>query len=411
MDVVKPGMNSRLGRALVAALFFCIFAAADWPQFRGPGGQGHVADKGYPLKWSETENVTWKTAIDGLGWSSPVVQGKQIWLTTAADEGHSLRAVCLDRSSGKIVHDVEVFHKDDPGKIHSKNSHASPTPVLEADRVYVHFGAHGTACLATDGRIIWRNDELKYNHRHGPAGSPVVYRDLLIISCDGTDVQFVVALDKHTGKIRWKKSREGKMAYSTPLVVNVQGHDELISTGANSAMAYEPLTGKEIWHVRYEGYSEVPRPVVSHGLVFLCTGYDTPGLYAVRLGGKGDVTDTHVVWTMKKGAPLNPSPVAIDDMLFLVNDKGIATCVEAETGKQIWQERIGGNFSASPVYADGRIYFLNEEGKTTVVAPQRSYQELATNQVDGRTLASPAFVDGVIFLRTDTHLYRIEERK
>lgn len=409
-------MKHPLGRMLAAALLAAgplagVGTAADWPQFRGPGGQGHVADRGYALHWSETKNVTWKTAIEGLGWSSPVVQGNQIWLTTAADEAHSLRAVCLDRKSGKIVHDVEVFHKDDPGKIHSKNSHASPTPVLEGDRVYVHFGSHGTACLATDGRVIWRNDELKYNHRHGPGGSPVVYRDLLIVSCDGTDVQFVVALDKHTGKIRWKKSREGKMAYSTPLIVDVEGHDELISTGAVQAIAYEPLTGKEIWRVRYDGYSEVPRPVVSHGLVFLCTGYDTPGLYAVRLGGEGDVTDTHVVWKMKKGAPLNPSPVAIDDMLFVVNDKGIATCLEAETGEQLWQERIGGNFSASPVYADGRIYFLNEEGLTTVVAPERKYRQLATNQVDGQTLASPAFVDGVIFLRTDTHLYRIEDRK
>ena len=212
--------------------------------------------------------------------------------------------MCVDRTSGKIVHDVEVFHKDEPGPIHRKNSHASPTPVLDGDRVYVHFGAHGTACLDTDGHIIWRNNELKYDHRHGPAGSPVIYRDLLIVSCDGTDVQFVVALDKRTGKIRWKKTREGKMAYSTPLVVNVDGHDELISTGADQAIAYDPLTGKEIWSVRYDGYSEVPRPVVSHGLVFLCTGYDTPGLYAVRLGGQGDVTDTHVVWTMKKGAPL-----------------------------------------------------------------------------------------------------------
>jgi outer membrane protein assembly factor BamB len=394
-----------------AAMLTAAFAAADWPQFRGPGGQGHVTGRDYPLNWSETENVAWKTAIPGLGWSSPVVKGNQIWLTTADDEGHSLRAVCVDRTSGKIVHNVEVFHKEDPGRIHRKNSHASPTPVLEGDRVYVHFGSHGTACLTTDGKVVWRNEGLKYDHRHGPAGSPVLYHDLLIVSCDGTDVQFVIALDKHTGKERWKTTREGKMAYSTPLIVKVEGHDELISTGADQAMAYDPLTGKEIWRVRYDGYSEVPRPVVSHGLVILCTGYDTPGMIAVRLGGKGDVTDSHVVWTLKKGAPLNPSPVVVGDLLFMVNDKGVATCVEVETGKLVWQERLGGDFSASPVFADNRIYFLNEEGKTTVVAPERTYRQLATNQVDGRTLASPAFVDSVIYLRTDTHLYRIEDAK
>jgi outer membrane protein assembly factor BamB len=363
---------------------------------------------GFPLTWSEKENIAWKVPIPGLGWSSPVVQGSQIWLTTADDEGHSLRAICLDRSSGKVVHNVEVFHKDDPGPIHSKNSHASPTPVIDGDRVFVHFGAHGTACLTTAGKIVWRNNELKYEHKHGPAGSPVVFEDLLLLSCDGTDVQFVVALDKRTGKIRWKKDRAGGMSYSTPLLQSVDGQIQLISTGTDKAIAYDPRTGREIWSITYDGYSLVPRPVVGHGLVFLCTGYNTPWLYAVKLGGKGDVTESHIVWKQKKGAPHNPSPILVGDELFFVSDKGVASCVEAETGKEIWQERLGGGFSASPTLADGRIYFLNEEGLTTVVAPEREYKELASNQLDGRTLASPAFVDGVIFLRTDKNLYRIE---
>ena len=240
-------MCLKLHRSLLAfAVCLVISAAAradDWPQFRGPGGQGHVLGHCFPLTWSEKENIAWKVPIPGLGWSSPVVQGSQIWLTTADDEGHSLRAICLDRSNGKVVHNVEVFHKDDPGPIHSKNSHASPTPVINGDRVFVHFGAHGTACLTTAGKIDWRNNELKYEHKHGPAGSPVVFEDLLLLSCDGTDVQFVVALDKRTGKIRWKKDRAGGMSYSTPLLQSVDGQIQLISTGTDKAIAYDPARG------------------------------------------------------------------------------------------------------------------------------------------------------------------------
>lgn len=398
-----------LAAAMVAVGLAASAAASDWPQFRGPDGQGHVADTGLPVSWSETENIAWKTPIAGLGWSSPSIQGQQIWLTTAADEGKSLRAVCVDRESGQIVHDVEVFHKDDPGHIHSKNSHASPTPLLEGDRVYVHFGAHGTACLTTDGRLVWTTEQLKYNHRHGPGGSPVLYQDLLILSCDGTDVQFVVALDKKTGEIRWRSDRNGKMAYSTPLVVRVDGQDQVISTGGEAAMGYDPLTGKELWKIRYAGgYSLVPRPVAGHGLVFLCTGYDKPAVYAVKLGGTGDVTDTHLAWSLTKGAPHNPSPLLVGDELYLVSDRGVATCVEAKTGKEIWQERVGGNYSASPWLADGRIYFLNEEGLTTVIEPGKAFRKLASNQLDGRTLATPAASGHAFYLRTDTHLYRIE---
>ncbi|HQX49724.1 MAG TPA: PQQ-binding-like beta-propeller repeat protein [Planctomycetaceae bacterium] len=397
-------------------------SAADWPQFRGPGGQGHSDAKNLPLTWSETENITWKVPIAGLGWSSPSIQGNQIWLTTALDGGKSLRAIALDRKTGETLHDVEIFTLENPGDVHSKNSHASPTPLIEGDRVYVHFGAHGTACLTTDGKIVWSTQELKHDHRHGPGGSPVIFEDLLILNCDGSDIQFVVALDKNTGKIRWQKKREhigadrleGKsnvpMAYTTPLLIDNNGTVQLLSCGADSIVAYNPRNGDEYWWFMYDGYSNVPRPVVGKGLVFISSGYDRPEFFAVRIDGSGDVTESHLAWNMKKAAPLNPSPLLIGDELYLVNDGGIATCLDAVSGEQHWQERLGGNFSASPTFADGRIYLLDEEGTTTVIAPGREFKVLATNKLDGRTLATPAFVDSTIFLRTDRHLYRIEKQ-
>ena len=391
--------------------------AADWPQFRGPGGQGHSDAKNLPLTWSETENIAWKVPIAGLGWSSPSIQGNQIWLTTAVDDGKSLRAIALDRATGRTLHDVEVFRLDNPGSVHSKNSHASPTPLIEGDRVYVHYGAHGTACLTTDGKIVWSTQELKYNHRHGPGGSPVIFENLLILNCDGSDIQFVVALDKTTGEIRWKKKREhigedrlaGKssvpMAYTTPLLIDINGTTQLLSTGSDSIVAYNPQTGDEYWWFRFDGYSNVLRPVVGKGLVFISSGYDRPEFYAVRIDGAGDVTESHLAWNMK-----NPSPLIVGDELYLVSDNGIATCMDAVTGEQQWQERLGGNFTASPTFADGRIYLLDEDGVTTVIAPGKKFETLASNKLEGRTLATPAMVDNTLFLRTDTHLYRIEKR-
>jgi outer membrane protein assembly factor BamB len=390
-----------------------VASAENWPQFRGPGGQGHSAERGLPLTWSETENIAWKTPLPGLGWSSPAIQGDQIWLTTATNDGHSLRALCVNRPDGKIVQDVEVFEKAAPGPIHDKNSHASPTPLIEGDRVYVHFGAHGTACLTTGGEIVWKTEELTHDHRHGPGGSPVVHGDLLIINCDGADLQFVVALDKRTGETRWRSDREGAMAYSTPLVINVGGHQQLVTTGGEQVIAYDPSTGQEIWRARYPGgYSNVPRPVYGHGLVFVCSGYNTPQVFAIRpQGASGDVTETHVAWKLERGAPHNPSPLLVGSELYLVSDKGIATCLDAKTGKVHWQQRLGGNFSASPLLAEGRIYLLSEEGLTTVIAPGKEFKRLAANQLDGRTLASIAVSQRAFYLRSADHLYRIEQQR
>ena len=384
--------------------------AADWTEFRGPGQQGHADATGLPTSWSETEHITWKTAIPGLGWSSPSIQGTQLWITTAVDDGHSLRALRLHRDTGVIEKEIEVFHKENPGQVHKKNSHASPTPVIRGDRVFVHFGKHGTACLTTEGEIVWKT-ELEYEHRHGPGGSPVLFENLLIVNCDGTDTQYVIALDVATGKPVWKQLRgEASMAYSTPTLVNVNGSPQLISVGGEWTVAYEPKTGKELWRFRYPtGYSNVPRPVTGFGLTFVSSGYNTPTLYALKLGLTGDLDETAVAWKMTKGAPRNSSPLIVGNEFYMVSDNGIITCLDAQTGEQHWQERLGGDCSASPLFADGKIYITNETGMTKVIAPGKTYQELAINELPGRTLASLSVADNAIFLRTDEAVYRIEE--
>ncbi len=384
--------------------------ADDWPQFRGPSGQGHSSDAGLPLAWSESRNLVWKAPVPGRGWSSPVVAGGRVWLTTSISEkGASLRAVAFDVASGREVVNVEVVRLGNANLTNPKNSHASPTPVVEGDRVYVHFGAQGTAALTTSGEIVWKT-RFPYESQHGNGGSPVLYGDLLIFSCDGSPDAFVVALDKRTGKVRWKTSRRdpADQAYSTPLVIRVADRDQLVSVGAYRATAYDPLTGKEIWRVGYpEGFSNVPRPVFGHGLVYIATGFQQPSLLAVRADGAGDVTKTHVAWTLKRGAPLTPSPLLVGDELFVVNDGGIASCLDAKTGATHWVQRLGGAFSASPVFADGRVYFLSEEGTSTVLAPGKVFNKLAESTLDGAILASMAVSERSIFIRTMTHLYRL----
>jgi outer membrane protein assembly factor BamB len=392
--------------------------AEDWPQFRGPGGQGHSAERGVPLEWSESRNVVWKTPVPGLGWSSPAVAGGRVWLTTATEDPRrpgpvSLRALAFDVETGREVVNVEVFQMRGP-LLNPKNSHASPTPIVEGDRVYVHFGMNGTAALTTSGEIIWKTT-LPYASQHGSGGSPIVYGDLLIVSCDGHDAAYVVALDKHTGKTRWRtyRRRPFDQAYTTPLVIRVGDRDQILSIGAYRAAAYDPESGKEIWRVGYpveDGFSNVPRPVYGHGLVYITTGFQQPVLIAVRVDGEGDVTRTHVAWTLRRSVPYTPSPLLVGEELYLVSDLGVATALDAKTGEIRWQQRLGGNFSASPVFADGRIYFQSEEGVTTVIAPGKEFRPLAKNTLDGWTLGSMAISGGAIYLRSDSSLYRIGSR-
>lgn len=406
---------------LIAVLAVPAAGLADWPQFRGPTAQGHADQADPPVSWGPKQNVRWRTEIAGSGWSSPVVAGGRVYLTTAVPReagsaaDFSLRAVCLDAATGAVVWDVEVFAQDgkDAPKIHGKNSQASPTPVLDGDKVYVHYGHLGTACLnARDGSPVWATRDLRYQPVHGNGGSPVLSHGKLVFSVDGTDRQEVVALDPATGKVAWKTPREAKpgkpFSFCTPLVISVKGKDQLVSVGSDVAMALEPETGKELWRVKFSGYSVVPRPVAGNGLLFFSTGYDNPVLYVVKTDGAGDVTKSHVAWTSKTGAPRNASPLLVGDALYCVTDGGLLTCFEAATGKERWNENLGGAYSASPVLAGGRVYLLAEDGTGTVFKPGKEYEELAKNKLGEKALASPAVDGKALYLRTAKALYRIE---
>lgn len=408
---------SAVAVAAVAALAVAPAPAGDWPQFRGPTGQGHAPDTAVPLAWSETKNVTWKTRVPGLGWSSPVVADGRLWLTTALIDpgaGSSLRLLAFDAETGSPALDVEVFGSRETYPLNPKNSLASPTPVLDPDgeRVYVHFGATGTAAVSTAGDIVWRT-RFPYISQHGNGGSPILHDGKLIVSIDGYDTAYLVAVDARTGDERWRSVRPDPVsqAYSTPIVVRAGGREQIVNVSAFRTSGHDPASGREIWRVVYpRGFSNVPRPVFGHGLVYLSTGFQQPTLLAVRADGAGDVTRSHVAWRLRRGAPLTPSPILVGDELYLVTDFGIATCVDARTGDVHWQERLGGNHSASPVFAGGRLYFQNEAGVTTVLSPGAEFEVLARNRVDGSTLASMAVSGGALFLRTDAHLYRIEEQ-
>lgn len=411
---------------LLATVFSILVASAarandDWPQFRGPTQQGHSDSTGLPITWSEGNGVVFKTRIAGEGWSSPVIMGDQVWMTTATQGGKSLRAVCVGRDTGRIVHDVEVFALAKLDPKNEFNSYASPTPVLEPGRVYVSFGNYGNACLdAVTGKPIWKSTELKLDHKEGPGSSPVLYKDFFLLHCDGTDVQYVAALQKETGKLAWRTDRRTdfgnkpgdlRKAYNIPLLISENRRDVMISVGAYRVFAYDPSDGREIWSCKTPGFSVVPRPVYENGVVYVCTGYMQSELWAIRTGGSGDVTDSHVIWKTKQGVPFKPSILLVGGRIYMVSDNGIARCLDAKTGEQVWQQRVEGKYTASPVCAEGLVYFFSEQGLTTVIrADDKSTkpQIVAENELAGRFMASPAIAGKAMFLRTDKHLYRIE---
>ncbi len=393
----------------------------NWPEFRGPTGQGIAAADHLPLTWGPDRNVAWKQAIPGKGWSTPVVWEGRVYLTTAvplsgAAHGLSLRVLSLDGATGKVLWDQEVFRHEGtrPPPAHGKNSHASPSPLVDGERLYVHFGHLGTACLDLEGKPLWKNTRLVYDPVHGNGGSPVLVDDTLVFSADGSDQQFVAALSCKSGEVVWKTDRQSqaikKFSFSTPLVIRVKDRTQIVSPASEFVAAYDASTGREVWRVRYEGYSVVPRPVTSNGLVFLSSGYDNPTVLAIRPDGVGDVTETHVVWKTRKGAPLTPSPVAAGDELYLVADNGLVSCLDAKTGRVHWQERLGGSYSASPVLAGDRLYVQSEEGIGTVLRAGTRFEHLAKNDLEERTLASYAVVVGALYVRTEKHLYKLVQK-
>lgn len=423
------------------ALSLPLSAADSWPDYRGPSQDGQVGAAGLPLQWSETENVKWKTEIPHLGLSSPVVMENQVWLTTATEDGHDFYVICVDATTGEILANEKLFHSDNPqsmGNGAADNSYATPSAVVEPGRVYVHYGHFGTACLDTATReVLWKRDDLKCWHYRGASSSPVLFENLLILTFDGADLQYLVGLDKTTGKTVWKTDRsavwndehvdkqmvkEGdwRKAHGTPLVVEIDGKPFMCSVGAKAAYGYDPRTGKELWRVDHPAYSAAARPVYHDGRFIVVTGFSQGAeMIAIQAGGSGVVTDTHVAWRIEKSFPKYSSPLVVDDLVYFAMDDSFVLCVEAATGKEVWRGRLNGKFRACPIYADGKLFFFSLEGETNILEPGREFKVIATNRLadnapldDPRRgpgfMASPAVAGKAMFLRTRHHLYRIE---
>ncbi|HVK58423.1 MAG TPA: PQQ-binding-like beta-propeller repeat protein [Candidatus Kapabacteria bacterium] len=416
--------------ALFSTLFASNAANTTWPEYRGPTGQGIVRDGAQlPLEWSDSKNTTWKTPVHGRAWSSPVSDGERIWVSTANTNGTELSALCVDFHSGKIVHDLKLFHVEAPQYAHPFNTYASPTPVIDGDRVYITFGSPGTACLdIRSGEVLWERRDLECNHFRGAGSSPIIYKNLLIMNFDGSDFQFVIALDKTTGKTIWKTNRsldfkdltpEGKpaadgdwrKAFSTPLVHNFGEGDLLISHGSKALYGYEPATGKELWFVEEQKtHSGSGRPIVGHGMIFVSMGHSKSELWAVKPGGHQNVTESHVAWKVKRNVPTRSSAVLGGDYIYMMDDGGIATCLKAKSGEQLWNERVGGNYSAAPLITGDRVYFFSEDGRAFVLQAGSAYKVLATNTLGDGFMATPAVIGNSLILRSRTQLYRIDNQ-
>jgi outer membrane protein assembly factor BamB len=418
---LAEGVLMRIFLTMTAALLAanCVLAEDHWPQFRGPQGNGRAESKRLPLEFGEGKNVKWKTEIHGKGWSSPVVWKNQIWLTTATEDGKKMSAVGVDAETGKVLHDILIFENAEPAYCHPTNSYASPTPVIEEGRLYVHFGTYGTAAVDTNtGEILWSRRDLNCDHFRGPASSPILHENALFFALDGIDIQYVAALDKHSGKTLWKKDRgidyntdngDRKKAYSTAQVITVAGKPQIISPGAMETIAYDPANGDVIWRVRHGGMNAACRPIYEHGLVYISAGDGGDSLVAVRADGEGDVTQSHIVWKTGKTVPKRSSQVIVGELFFMVNDSGVVTCLDAKTGDFHWQKRLEGEYWASPFYANGRIYLLSKDGRAPVIAAEPEFELLADNSLESGFNASPAVVGNDLVLRTFTHLYRIGE--
>ena len=409
---------------LLITVASCVVIEANeqWSQFRGHYGNGIIKSTSAPISWSENTNIDWKTPIHDRGWSSPVIWNDQIWMTTATKDGNKMYAICVNKLSGKIEHDLHVFDEKSPQAITNENTYASPTPVVEEGRVYVHFGTYGTACISTkDGQILWKRRDLNCDHEigAGPASSPFIYNNFLIFNVDGRDVQYVIALNKETGKTAWKTNRSvdfsdvqvnQRKAYGTPFIIPRGNSNQMVSIGAKGVYSYDPENGKELWKAEHRGWSIAPRPVYGEGLVFTMIDRDRPEMWAIDPSGSGDITETHIEWKETKRMPPRASPIFFKGLLFVVDRNGYISCLEAKTGKSLWQKRMKGRFSASPVLANDLLYFFNEDTVCTIIKPVKELIIVAENKLsDGKLLATPAFDENSIYIRTENNLYKIKE--
>jgi len=435
-------MRCLLSLLILTRLALSPTAAADqanWNQFRGPHANGTSQADNVPVKFGEdTEEIAWKTPVPGRAWSSPVIWGNQIWVTNApeiqnppgatnqnANPGPAprlktpieLRAVCLDLATGQIQHDLKLFDVYQPQYTHPTNSYGSCTPWLEEGRLYAHFGKYGTACLDTaTGKKIWERTDIECHHWRGPGSSVVVHGEMVFLTFDGYDRQFIIALNKNTGRTVWRQDRnidygtdngDRKKAYSTPLVVSSGGRNLVVSPFAMATTAYAADDGEPVWTVFHGGMNAAARPISAHGLVYICAGSGPSSLIAVRPDGKGDVTGTHVAWRQSKMTPRRGSQILINDLYLMVNDEGIASCLDASTGEVIWKERIEGARWSSPIAVRDNIYTIAQNGKVTVFKAARKFELVAENQLKGFFNATPAVADHSLIVRSQTHVYRI----
>lgn len=402
-----------------------------WPEFRGPNANGIIdgQKRGLPISWSEEKNVTWKTKIEGKAWSSPVIWEDQIWLTNSSANGKSMDAICINKNDGKIAYNLNLFKNETVEPLgNNVNSYGSPSPVIEEGMVYIHFGSYGTAAInTTNGKESWRRTDLKCRHFRGPGSSPILYKDLLILTMDGIDYQYIIALDKKTGATKWKTERSTKWddvepngkirgdgdlrkAYTTPTFTEISGKIIMISPGAKSCFAYDPSTGKELWNITYSGYSNASRTVLYKDNAIINSGYGKPHLISVKIDpkAKGDISKSHINWDIFKRVPKRSSPIIVGDQLYMTTDEGILSCLDVKTGESIWSDRIPGHYSASPIYADGYLYFFSEMGDCYVITPGKELNLVSKNKLESGFMASPAISGKAIFARSKTHLYRIE---
>lgn len=402
--------------SLLSLLYFSLVISVlgnSWPQFRGPTGQGHVLGESHlPLKWNYDQGVSWQTYLNGKAWSSPICVDDQLLLSNAIQKDGllQLEILSINFKSGRVQWRKNLFEYENLPRIHKKNSFASPTPFYDEGRVFVHFGNLGTACLGLDGGLIWKQ-KLDYSPVHGSGASPVIIKDLLLLSADGAEDPCLYALDKYTGAIKWKTARDSNakknFSFCTPTVIMEKGEVQIISPASDYVFAYD-YNGKQIWKFNYpNGYSVVPRPVYENGIIYVSSGYDSPTLYAIRSGGQGDITKSHLAWETRKGVPRNSSVLVVNDMLFMAADNGVVSCLNAKNGQLYWMERVAGSCSASLLLANGRIYLCDESGKTFIFKAQKEYSLIATNDLGERMLASPISYQGSLLLRTEKGIWRI----